>query len=483
MNNDISVFWKALVDSGVSKSERQWTLTANVPWIGGVNTFYNRECYDDLCIRMATTKRVLVKGTPGIGKTMFLQRLLVDIVEKCKEGGVTTFPTIDYIRREENVVVKYRLLSDGAVKFGDHNDVDYYLSDSVDIEVPKGKILTIEVASVKEINYNTFDKRVAEAGEDGMVAMMPLCLFDELKAMNPLMSAEEYQFRFEVFGGSARNFGRTVRVDVALSITPVPLVDVTMLWYFGDKHKQQFPHIWSAVEATLAHEFTKPGKKNNVINSLMRHVNDRLELIWASKFMEILGCKILDGHETSLYGELEKLMGPSGMGAVFEGITHVKLTSSDTPFDLVPLHPKGAKNVSRDSVLFDLKKPVVKRLKGVEDISSLPLGSYGLPIFSNFPLVDAIIQPNVLLQMTISTCKHKGAIERLSDIRAELTEKEQSEHMMVFVVPRKNMKTFQYQSDLAGIRQFLMCPEFVSTRKRSPSSEDARGLVKKAKER
>mmetsp|Transcript_33997 Transcript_33997/g.63508 ORF Transcript_33997/g.63508 Transcript_33997/m.63508 type:complete len:116 (+) Transcript_33997:60-407(+) len=66
---------KALVDNGVIKNDRLWTLANSVPWIGGVVTFYNRECYDNICKSMESKRVFLVKGTPGIGKTMFLQRV------------------------------------------------------------------------------------------------------------------------------------------------------------------------------------------------------------------------------------------------------------------------------------------------------------------------------------------------------------------------------------------------------------------------
>ena len=113
VENDISRFWKALVDTGVDKTGRLWTLAdESVPWIGGVRTFYNRECYDDICNSMNSKRLVLVKGTPGIGKTMFLQRLsfwliLLKINAKAtteKEGKLFDLPTIDNVKKDNEVV-------------------------------------------------------------------------------------------------------------------------------------------------------------------------------------------------------------------------------------------------------------------------------------------------------------------------------------------------------------------------------------------
>lgn len=93
-------------------------------------------------------------------------------------------------KREERCYWDYRLLN-GTVRDGDFNNVDYHLSDSVNIEIPKGNIWAIEAVSMKEVAHSQFDQRVAEARDEDAIAMMPLCLFDELKAMNSLMSPEE----------------------------------------------------------------------------------------------------------------------------------------------------------------------------------------------------------------------------------------------------------------------------------------------------
>jgi hypothetical protein len=461
VENDISRFWKALVDNGVNKNGRLWTLPGSVPGIGGVETFYNRECYDDICEKMGKMRRVLVKGTPGIGKTMFLQRLLVDIVEKVKataeeEDKPLVIPTIDYLTEEQKVVKTYILHSDGTVTERQiSRDADYVFSDSVDINRAYGKVLTLEVASDKDKNYNHFLKRIKEAGIRGDVMLMPLCAFDELRQMNPKITLGDCQLRYDIFGGSARNFksaltGHTTRID---------LVEETMLWYFGADIKRECEESWERALSNIYEEFGKsPDQKYNVFNSVMRHRDAEQQDIWASKFMEILASKIYEKREASMFAEIEKLIGSSGVGNFFESISHIQLTTSTTSFNLKPLFKRGAKGVCRDPVSFKFPKHVV-RLRNVEDISQLPNNSYGLPVTPNFPLVDAIVQPAVLLQMTVSATEHRGAVNRLQDIRKHLSEKNPSKHKMVFVVPKKNMKTFKYQEDLSDIPQFVLCPD------------------------
>jgi hypothetical protein len=50
----------------------------------------------------------------------------------------------------------------------------------------------------------------------------------------------------------------------------------------------------------------------------------------------------------------------------------------------------------------------------------------GLPIFSTFPAVDAIIQPNILIQVTTSPKKHSCSIVELTNIRSQLLEKDKN---------------------------------------------------------
>ena len=419
-----------------------------------MNSFYNRECYDKLIEDINGKKLALVVGTPGIGKTMFLQRLLVHIVENVQAGE--TVPIIDYVTEMRNVVQTFRLLPDGSVIFGDCNNVDYELSDSVDIHHPSGTTLSIEVASDKELNYNTFDKRIAEAKSKGITTLMSVCTLKELRAMNNERSDGEGQFYFDVFGGSARNFCR----ESSGAVKAIRLVDETMSWFFGSECKLQYPAAWNSIVSVISGEFrkSKENEKYNVMNSLMRH-RERGCAIWASKFMEVLGCTIFETKETYMYDLVARIFGNAGLGNAFEVAAHRKLSTSAENFELIPLHKKGARNVSREPVSFNFRLPVLK-IRSVDDIGQLACNSYGLPVISNFPLVDAVVQPAVLLQMTVSE-DHKGATNQLDSIRNQLLEKDKTKQKMVFVVPYENLKNFKYQQNLSSIQQFVVCPDKV----------------------
>jgi hypothetical protein len=217
----------------------------------------------------------------------------------------------------------------------------------------------------------------------------------------------------------------------------------------------------------ISAEFGKSkDKKYNVMNSLMRHRDEWMTPMWASKFMEVLASVIYEDEEASMYEAVAELVGNAALGTFFECIAHRKLTS-DRSFELQPLYKKGTRGVSRTPIVLDLSDKHVVALHSIDDIRELPADSYGLPAAPNFPLVDAIVQPNLLLQMTVSAGQHRGATEHLPLIRAQLQERDASKHKMVFVLPQKNMKTFLFQEDLRDIKQFILCPDATKKRKLS----------------
>jgi len=77
--------------------------------------------------------------------------------------------------------------------------------------------------------------------------------------------------------------------------------------------------------------------------------------------------------------------------------------------------------------------------------SSLTPRRYLLPSITNLALIDSIIPPNVVLQMTISD-KHRGAVNRMKDIRKELGSPRSVK--MIFVVPAKKVSKFTFPTDL-----------------------------------
>jgi hypothetical protein len=451
--NRLDKIWKKIVGKEIIKQEgceRKWTLLGGEKWLGDIEILYNREVYDELISQMYDKKPVLIKGTPGIGKTTFLQRLLVEIVENFQDN----IPTIVLALREKSTVSEYWLNSDGTVELFDINikgtGPQIYLSDSVDSHGILGFDLHVEVASSKDSNYKGFSKQVSQHLH-GLDTNMKLFSFDELLEIRGNMSIEEAKFRYAIIGGSARNFKRTFPTEVAV----IPFVEEVLSWFFADTSwETNFNETFKGYCRFISQQLKKSKEHEyNVINSLFRH-NIANNDVWASKCMEIISAEITLHEDVTLQTELKSLLTNSGTGDLFESLMHRKITKSGYLLTATPLCKPYSKKTSRDKVALHVDYPI-ELIENVSNIKNLKIERYGLPMYSNFPLIDAVVQPNILIQFTVSPYYHKGAVDQLNSIRDGLKEKNKSKHMMIFVIPLRNIKTFKWQENLKDIAQYI----------------------------
>ena len=486
-DRDFSAVWTSIVNDQIVEKltdRRVWSLPDDLNWIGGIKELYNRPCYDKITEELDSLKCVLVKGTPGIGKTLYLQVLLVHLVRRARAKGLA-LPSIHYVRKVMEKVVTLSFLANGSViDITDDKGVprpDYLLSDSVDINEPSGKILNLEVASDKVANYNNFEKRIDEAKKSGKgkILTMTLFSFDELLVIEPGMEVALAEFRYQIFGGSARNFAAISGPDEGGALDYVERIMTVMF----DDIKNAHYDWWRAVVCQISPKLSQKGADNPtaVVNSMMLHMlDDGTHKVLASKFMQLLAAEIYESRTGDIIKELETIFGRSGMGNAFESTGHRKLVQSTQPFMLKPLISSSfVKNIpSIEEALFN--RPVV-RFKSIEDIVGLGDGTYGLPLDISFPAVDAILQPDTLLQFTVSPIRHNGNVTRLPEIRDKLNEKDWTKHRIIFVVPEKNLKAFQYHTNLGDICQFVclaepsvMSTEIPNTKKKSTVAKNGK---------
>jgi hypothetical protein len=454
IQNELSGAWKAIVEGTVIKDGRQWTLPDSSKWPGDVLKFHDRLCYDTNIATIGKRKKVLISGTAGIGKTMFLIRLLDHIVET--SPGRTLNTSVVYVDEEAGTTLRYRLLADGSMTHYDplkHQVPDYLLSDSVDLQNAKSTKLSLMVASEKKAKC-VFQKRVNEANSDGSNITMPPFTQSELVSIKPPeMSDEEAVFRADVFGGSGRNFN-TMEVT---NSDPLPIVEGVMAEFFTLDYKVRFSNSWQNILEVVSNKLknlTDGADSREIVNSMFRHCTAGNSKIWASPFMKGLAAAVEHDSDDTITSALKGILGKSGYGSLFESVGHLKLIRCETEYNLYPLLPLKSE-ASQDSVKFSAFRMQTIVIREVTDICKLDNGTYGLPLFDNFPLVDAIIQPNTLIQYTVATTDHKGAIDQLDRIRDQLVDKDRANHRMIFVVSRYNFKTFKYQKDLSDIRQYI----------------------------
>jgi len=203
--------WDAINNPvGIVKTGDVWTLPVGVHWIGDLDRMIVRASYVSLADKVldGVTKISLVLGIKGIGKTVFINYLIVRIVEKFRALN-TAVPNIVYTWKPDDTKrVLFHVGGVSALLFS--TQAPYYLSDSVDIgDASLGIDLLLEVTSHDPDNYRKFIDRMTEKSAVAFEYHMPPWEFDELLKANPVsatFSLADATFLFDVFGGCARYF-------------------------------------------------------------------------------------------------------------------------------------------------------------------------------------------------------------------------------------------------------------------------------------
>eukprot|EP01031_Cornospumella_fuschlensis_P023392 gene23392-28384_t len=473
-NMRFTTFWSAIRDDrhGIVKND-------SIIWMVGedidVTRMVIRQCYITLADRVlsstATTRPVptvaLVLGIKGIGKSVFLNYLMVRIVEKHRAEQLPD-PVIIFASNEHRVLFN----STGAFTTArDFFDADYLLIDSVDYASFSGiRKLAIEVSSNNPSHYTSFRDRLVEAAH-GVRVNMPPWTYDELLLVNPVSATfteEEAMFLFEVFGGCVRHFKR--RSDVLESAND--FVQRHALWYFGDHIKNTYSATWNWAMQEIRDRISKKmrigtgGMTPDTVQISSLFWNDHINLSeteftagFTTHFMKLFAGYLCEEKEALLWNALRGVFGASGEGVAFESVGHKKLTTTNATYTAVNLkkgmrHDNRAKSFAKS--FFDLPR---WRIRKVEDIASLPDDHYGLPLFSNFPVVDAIIQPNILLQFTVAATHGNASDETwYEQIRAGLRG-DKSSHKMIFIIKEENVGKFVH----VGTPPDLQCYYMIST--------------------
>ncbi len=450
-----------------------WKLDSG--WLKeAVTSLLPRSCYsqlyDEIISSTVSSKKVfLVKGSPGIGKSLFICYFMYRVVREHLSHPSNSPPTF--------------VISDldGHCFFFSHDASGnplvqpwtatmpiptYLLSDTKVVSTPFYGKGYIHVTSIANHNYETLEK---EAGESGRVWNMELFTFEEylhISEHNHTIS----RFQFDVFGGSARLLKSKAQdvedksvyevvekefesffnyVDYSFddgssstsSSSSVPVSSffsssMSSLSSSSATVKELVGDVWNETIRVITRAIVKPSKNDggaSVVDQtrksvfMLRYVDTSKNPVecsnqFASPFMQALAATICTTRTADIFVEIAKLFGKSGEGIVFERLAHQHLFESlQSGSALSAFHICGKGNKRKPNL--KIQFPSLKRkvfIRKIEDISRLvPYEDYGIPIIPNFPLVDSIIAPNILFQMTVSE-SHKGAISKFESIENAL---------------------------------------------------------------
>ena len=466
-------FWNDCCGTDITRNGDSLTLP-NSSWEKGggpMKKLYIRSCYTAIMeeIKNESKTHVLVRGTPGIGKSVFLFYYIYCLAQM---NGDNVSICLTYLSSEEKCTA-YLLRDNGVVTVSATfvGVPDYHFSDSVDIPTSgSSSKLTILFASSDEVHFKYFVKAKSTVGSGAWDIYMPLVEFEELKYMVPddrEYTPESLQFRYDIMGGSARNCldgGQYSAPNEEISSNITEALEL----FFPDIDEAAQTWAVNTLGRQIDNLLSSKGAKH-FKRSVFQHAYvdgttfSKTSHSFCSNFMKYLCGRILENKSKTTQDRITELFGDCGVGVVFEAVafdTILKNLQDKNEYTMYNLNDKK----KTATLKLPGKKPKLRKvlIRNIEDINHLENGDIGVPVVGNFPLIDFVIKnPPTFLQMTIST-KHSGAENKLGDIRRALGNPK-ANHKMVFVTPHTNLTTFQWCKNMADIQQFVMCHEVAAS--------------------
>ncbi len=438
-----------------------------------------KEIFEELCA--GTLEKMLVFGTPGIGKSLLEFYLMYRFAMDWKDGKTHS---ILYKTRDKRNPQHFLFETNGTQhraylvnKYAVTIQPDYYFTDTYS-DVNYKPIKTI-VHVTDIMVYDQFLKSIEVSARynEGTVKLMSPFTWEEAKFLLvilnllnikyglPEISEEEFQFMFWIFGGSARLLSALCNFGVNEEIRD--FVDREMTDFFDGvttnvnrRHpglKAAFPLTWKNACNLITNELEYMDRRE----SMFLHEFHGQE-VWASTFMKYLAAAIMDDHNNLVFYELRKLFNNSNaaIGVIFERCA-IKDILANLKDGQSYTCDKLKKSKTNKDESWELKSKFTRKviINKIEDITNMKCGEFGVPNIVNFALVDLVYKGDMGELILFNTHygdweKHEGAVDTLKDIqRANQGPNENDK--MIFVLKPGN-KAFAYQTDLANIDQFRL---------------------------
>jgi len=407
-----------------------------------------RPCYLDLLDLVLTGgARVLLRGTPGIGKTHFSLLLVLRLVAEGK--------TVVYMRgvKDSSALFYLILTPTGLLETDRHPAALPYLRDEatifvVDAKEPKNmeqvNATTILVSSPQHGNYEEFIKGLPSQS----IFFMPPWSLEEIQRCNELIyhrDAGKLKRGFEMVGGVPRHLLTNAEVEIREVLDAI-VVTARLSWEDIQSNLQ----VNSKVSGKVFHLVPSADYRSFEYRFASSYVEDELFSRVEEKSESDL-CRLVS--ESSRLGVMGGLR-----GVLFERLAHLRLVRGGT-FRIRSLDGR-----SQD---VKLTLPEVSGRKNFGDLSEIKGfsdGEYLVPTSTNLESVDSLAKPNLMFQMTVSAshpCKQAGlhkAIAALCGTDGSSSPNKKRKiaappARLIFVVPASMEKTFTSQpyTDAKGV--------------------------------
>jgi hypothetical protein len=213
------------------------------------------------------------------------------------------------------------------------------------------------------------------------------------------------------------------------------------------------------------------GSPDHLKRSVFQHVFvdsatfGKISTSFCSNFMKYFCGRILENKTKSIQDRIMGLFGDCGAGVIFEAMAFDAILVNlldENEYSMRNLKPNAKMKTATLKLPGDHPKLRKVLIRKIQDIEHLVDSDIGVPVVSNFPLIDFVIKkPPTFLQMTTAT-EHSGAVNKLDDIRQALGNPIRDQKM-VFVTTTENLNKFQWSENMRDIQQFVMCPGVVAS--------------------
>ena len=456
----------------ISGDGTKWSLPKGVVWMDSTNQVLIRDSWREIFSIMLISKNVILMGKAGRGKSVFILCAIFDILYCAKRGipsllsstadRFPTDPKIVYVDRggvRHFVTLDvFRILpNNGTLPMGVH----YYFSDNVDVlHASLGSLLTLAATSGDKNVLKEYKKRM-RCLPNGLVLFMPSLERREMAQLYPEIDSKELQFKFDVIGGNPRAMLLNLNGDDKSKYF-APVTEVVR-FMFGNAYvttnvtkqtKKQAWGRWAIMNVvSRLEDVNNPTTDSSFFKEY--HITEKFGTYteqYSSKFLCLVAGSLQEAFNEHYLDALKNMFGNSGMGNAFESTAHKKLMGDNIT--------RWSRKSTGEYEELNLGSRSLFLIRDMEDVKSLQNDSYGLPTINNFPLVDAVLAPNMGLQMTTSN-SHKGSVATLPKLLESLRVKE-SDFRMVFVVPINVLPYFEFPTDLGAVQMYVIIPEATS---------------------
>ncbi|POG75117.1 hypothetical protein GLOIN_2v1453101, partial [Rhizophagus irregularis DAOM 181602=DAOM 197198] len=417
-------FWQALKNTNHDELSSLFMVSEDVNFFGKPSIplkLFVRRCYNDLLNIVDNDKirNLRLTGNSGIGKTFFGYYLIYHLVKNGKTViyDIHTMKTFVILFGQTIEEVSYLHIIKNArkIKTSLSNRDTWYIVDGKSPDDSEAK--TILICSSLKSHYKVFDNRIPE------IRYMPVWSWNEInKCRTDIfthLNEDKVRELYIKWGGIPRYIlegihakGIQKQLDEAINTCNESIFK----YIEGDIAKDDISH-------KLIHIWTNFPEGKTIVKFASNYIGQQVIL----KLKKI----VIDKCHRDVNAVINGSKSNPVTDCVFEQIAHKILQNGGT------FKRRSLDTNEEDSIVF-LKHDLVL-LTQIDEIQN---EAYSILLDKSFPLVDAIIAPNCLLQMTIAK-DHNIKISGLKRVQSKL--ETESNIYFYFVVPTKLYSSYKKQ--------------------------------------